>query len=71
LTDQEKAELEALLTKMMQSLTPTERQQFKTFIDRLDQECRHAVILSRLHPAPAKPKAFDKFVSAICLEWLL
>jgi len=71
LTDQEKSELEALLTKMMQPLTTVERQQFKEFIDRLDQECRHAVILSRLNSAPAKPKAFDKFVSAVCLEWLL
>jgi len=71
MTAQEKYELEALFTKMMQPLTPAERQQFKAFIDRLDQECRHAVILSRLRPAPAKPRAFDKFVSAITLEWLL
>jgi len=64
MTPQEKSELEALFTKMMQPLTLAERQQFKAFIDRLDQE------FSRLHPAPVKPKAFDKFVSAVCLEWL-
>jgi len=61
MTPQEKAELEALLTKMMQPLTEAERQQFKTVIDRL---CRSS-------PDAAKLKAFDKFVSAVCLEWLL
>ena len=59
MTAQERAELKRLTDRMVASLLPSE-------------QVRLAVLMAlRPRPEERKPKAFDKFVRVITLEWLI
>ena len=59
MTAQERAELKRLTDRMVASLLPPEQVRLA------------ALMASRQRPEERKPKAFDKFVNFITLDWLV